>query len=97
MGNAMFDYIHIELVYAPTNADPVLVALTVPADSTIETAIMASGLLEQFPDIDLNSNKVGVFSQRAVLSDQVSQGDRIEIYRPIRIDPKKARIVRAKK
>ncbi|VFP86453.1 RnfH family protein [Candidatus Erwinia haradaeae] len=52
-------------------------------DSSVEQAIMASGILELYPEINLQKNKVGIFNQLVKLNDKVYNGDRIEIYRPI--------------
>lgn len=64
-------------------------------NTTVESAIKQSGVLETFPDIDLNKNKLGIFG-RAVKGDDILQdGDRIEIYRPLLVDPKEIRRKRA--
>mgnify|MGYP001825646348 CR=1 FL=1 len=60
-----------------------------------DQAIRASGMLEQFPDIDLAVNKVGVFGKLGKLSDTLLDGDRVEIYRPLIADPKEVRKQRA--
>lgn len=60
----------------------------VEAGATIQDAIDRSGLLEKFPEIDLTIQKVGVFGKVVNLDDEVKNGDRIEIYRPITADPK---------
>lgn len=61
--------------------------LDVPDGSTVREAIERSGLLDQYPDIDLNQNKVGIFGKIVPLSAQLSDGNRVEIYRPITADP----------
>lgn len=86
----------IEITYAsPETQD--LRALSVSEGSTVEEVIKQSGLLERFPEIDLAKNKVGIFSQQVALSQSVQAGDRVEIYRPLTIDPKQARQLRAQK
>ncbi len=65
--------------------------------STVEEAIRASGLLELRSEIDLQKNKVGIYSRPVKLSDQVKEGDRVEIYRPLIADPKELRRQRADK
>jgi hypothetical protein len=65
--------------------------------ATVEEAIRASGLLELRSDIDLQKNKVGIYSRPVKLSDHVKEGDRIEIYRPLIADPKELRRQRAEK
>ncbi len=61
--------------------------ITVPEPCTVEQAIIQSGILRQFPDIDLTEQKVGIFGRLVKLEAPVSAGDRIEIYRPITADP----------
>ena len=61
--------------------------LEVPDDSTIQEAIELSGVLKQYPQIDLTTQKVGVFGKLAKLEAPIKEGDRIEIYRKITVDP----------
>ena len=86
----------IELVYIKPDKQHV-VELKVDNETTIQQAIETSGLLEQFPEIDLNINKVGIFSAIKPLDTVLESGDRIEIYRPLLADPKEARRQRARK
>ncbi len=71
--------------------------MRVEADSplTVQQAIERSGILRRFPEIDLAENKVGVFGKAAKLDSELSDGDRVEIYRPLIADPKEARKKRA--
>jgi uncharacterized protein len=86
----------IEVAYA-AESEQKIVTLEVEQGTTIERAIERSGILEIFPEIDLFTQKVGVFSKARSLNDLVKSGDRIEIYRPLTIDPKEARRRRVKK
>ena len=61
--------------------------LEVPDGSTIKEAHEFSGLLKQFPDIDLETQAVGIFGKISKLDTKVADGDRVEIYRPITADP----------
>lgn len=61
--------------------------LEVPDDSTVRQAIEHSGLLKQFPEIDLEHQKVGIFGKLTKLDAKLEEGVRIEIYRPITADP----------
>ena len=61
--------------------------LEVPDGSTIKEALEFSGLLRQFPDIDLENQAVGIFGKVSKLDTKVADGDRVEIYRPITADP----------
>jgi putative ubiquitin-RnfH superfamily antitoxin RatB of RatAB toxin-antitoxin module len=88
--------VKIEIIYAlPT--EQVLIECEVPEASTIREAIIVSKILTKYPEIDLAINSVGIFSQPVNLDDEVQAGDRIEIYRPLTIDPKEARRIRALK
>ena len=87
--------ISVEVAYAARDTQRII-AVEVEAGSTIHAAILRSGILAIFPDIDLTRQKVGVFSKPRDLADQVNAGDRIEIYRPLTIDPKDARRAKAK-
>ncbi|CAL1239790.1 RnfH family protein [Candidatus Methylocalor cossyra] len=62
--------------------------LEVPEGSVVEQAIHCSGILKQFPEIDLSRQKVGIFGKLVKLDSPLKEGDRIEIYRPIIADPK---------
>jgi hypothetical protein len=84
----------IEVIYALKNKAVVKV-ITVDQGTTIQKAIDQSGLLTQHQEIDLDVNKVGIFSQLKTLDTLVRDGDRVEIYRPLIIDPKEARRKRA--
>lgn len=61
--------------------------LDVPDGSTVREAIERSGLLEQYPDIDLEHQRIGIFGKFTKLDAKVGNGDRVEIYRPITADP----------
>ena len=56
--------------------------------ATVKDAIERSGILKQFPDINLEQQKVGIFGKLTKLDAVLADGDRIEIYRPITCDPK---------
>ncbi len=86
--------ITVEIVYAKPG-EQALEQLRVPADATVGGVIEQSGFLHRFPEIDLASNKVGVFGKATTLKASLHDGDRIEIYRPLIADPKEARKKRA--
>jgi uncharacterized protein len=90
--------IKIEVVYAAVDRQLLLKA-DVPAGSTVRHALLASGIGEQFPELDLARCAVGIFGK--VLADAETRvlqvGDRIEIYRPLLADPKEVRRLRAAK
>jgi hypothetical protein len=93
MTEAMVD---IEVAYAAPEQQ-IIVALKMPEGATVEHAINASGLLNQFPEIDAADIKAGIFGSLCKLDQQLRQADRVEIYRPLIHDPKEARRQRAAK
>nr|WP_321457617.1 RnfH family protein [uncultured Cohaesibacter sp.] len=70
-----------------TPTHKVWLRMEMPDGCTIEEAIHRSGLLDQFPEIDLETQKVGIFGRIAKLNKELEDGDRVEIYRPITADP----------
>ncbi len=86
----------VEVAYASPD-EQVLLETEVPEGATIEDAIRESGILEQFPEISLEKNKVGIFGHAEPLDTPLREMDRVEIYRPITCDPKEVRRQRAKK
>ena len=80
--------LRVEVVYAlPEAADTV--SLRLPVGATVREALEKAGLL------NLARDKVGVFGQVVSLDSRLADGDRVEIYRPLAIDPKEARRRRA--
>lgn len=61
--------------------------IEVPDGSSVKEAIERSGILRQFPSIDLTAQKIGVFGRLVKLDAALKPGDRVEIYRPITADP----------
>lgn len=88
--------LRIEVVYAlPEGADAVSIAL--PSGATAADAVQASGILQRHPEIDLGRQKLGVYGKVVDAAALLADGDRVEIYRPLAMDPKEARRRRAKK
>jgi putative ubiquitin-RnfH superfamily antitoxin RatB of RatAB toxin-antitoxin module len=84
------DHIIIEVAFALPD-EQVILSLEVPKDCDVEYAIKHSGILEQYPDIDLETNKVGIFGKVCKLTANLRDADRIEIYRKLIADPKESR------
>lgn len=84
----------VEVAYAKPEQQ---VILTVEAKEgmTIREVVEQSGILETFPEIELDKAKVGIFSKLSKLDTTVRARDRIEIYRPLIADPKAVRKQRA--
>lgn len=77
---------NVGVAFAKSTAQ-VWLKLDVPDGCTVREVIERSGILAQFPELDLDTHKVGIFGQIAKLDKVVSEGDRVEIYRPITADP----------
>lgn len=86
--------IRVEVAYAAASRQ-VIKTLTLSAGSSVEAAIRASGLLEEFPEIDLTANRIGIFGEFAGLDQGLEDGERVEIYRALLADPKETRRRRA--
>ena len=88
--------IKAEVAYAKPNTQRVI-EVELQEGSTVEQAIHVSAILNEFPEIDLMQCGLGVFSKKVTLTTVVANGDRVEIYRPLIIDPKEARFIRVNK
>jgi hypothetical protein len=80
----------IEVCYALAE-DQSLIALRLPAGATVGDAIAASRIAERHPEIDTSTAKVGIYGKLQPLDALLADGDRVEIYRPLMVDPKVAR------
>ena len=88
------ELITVEIAYALAD-NQLITKLNIYKNTNIKMAIEVSNILLIFPEIDLNINKVGVFGKICGLDTPLRHKDRVEIYRPLIIDPKKARVERA--
>ena len=86
----------VEVAYAEPRRQ-FLRAVTVTTGATARDAIDASGVLLQFPQIDLEACRIGVWSRVVAAESLLREGDRVEIYRPLQVDPKEVRRQRAEK
>lgn len=88
--------ISIEIIYLAPQKQ-ISLELSVPQNTTLIAAIQQTLLLQQFPEIDLSKNKVGIFGKTMPLETRLKEGDRVEIYRPLLIDPKQKRVSKVKR
>lgn len=88
--------IGVEVVYALPHSQTVR-QLSLPRDSTVEQAIEASGIMSLVPGIDLRRNRLGIYGKLVQPGTLLHDRDRIEIYRPLTVDPGENRRRRAKK
>lgn len=84
----------VEVAYALPDEQHIF-TLEVPPGTTAGQAIELSGVLERFPDIDLGTQKIGIFGKLNKPDQVLRPGDRVEIYRPLIADPKEVRKQRA--
>jgi putative ubiquitin-RnfH superfamily antitoxin RatB of RatAB toxin-antitoxin module len=86
--------IAITVVYAlPARATEI--KLSLPSGASVAAALALSGIAGRHPEIDLAAMAVGVYGVRVGLDTRLSNGDRVEIYRPLQADPKDLRRRRA--
>jgi hypothetical protein len=88
--------IHVEVAWTLPRAQR-LVALELPAGATVRAAVEASGLLEQVPEAERAQLRFGIYGSRAGPERALKDGDRIDILRPLAMDPNEARRLRARR
>jgi putative ubiquitin-RnfH superfamily antitoxin RatB of RatAB toxin-antitoxin module len=93
-GEMMPDEILVEIAYALPE-EQVIISIKVPTIFNVLQAIEKSGIQKKIPSIDLSKNKVGIFGKKTTLNHLLKDRDRIEIYRPLILDPKEMRRKRA--
>ncbi len=86
--------INVEVAYALPEKQ-LIRAVNVDSGTTIGAAIVQSGLMMDFPELELEDAKVGIFGKVAKMTSVLNDGDRVEIYRPLIADPKEVRRKRA--
>lgn len=84
----------VEVAYARPDSQ-IIVPVEVAPGTTLASAIEQSGILYIFPEIDMTSAKVGIFSKICPKDQVLREKDRVEIYRPLIADPKEVRKQRA--
>ena len=94
--NSTINSINIEVAYALPEKQ-IIRAVNVDDGTTIGAAIVQSGIMMDFPELELTLEgaKVGIFGKAAAMTTELSEGDRVEIYRPLIADPKAVRRKRA--
>lgn len=86
----------VEVAYATPRKQSIL-RVEVPAGCTVAQAIERSGIRQEFPDLQVDADTVGIFSHKVPMEQVVQEGDRVEIYRPLLAEPREARRRRAEK
>ncbi len=84
----------VEVVYI-TRTEEFIRTLEISSGTTVETAIRNSGVLERYAEISLEQGKFGVYGKMVSLDAELCEGDRVEIYQSLLMDPMEARRLRA--
>lgn len=90
--------INVEVAFARPERQEII-RLQVEEGTTAVEAVKRSGITAVFPEIDAEKDDMGIFGKviKNPSSHELRDGDRVEVYRPLKIDPKQARLNRAKK
>lgn len=83
--------IEVTVAYSPVAREVCEIALRLPAGATLVQALQASGLAQRYPELDLAHATVGIWGRKAAREQPLRTQDRVEVYRPLRVDPKVAR------
>lgn len=88
------DEIDVEVAYGAAPHRVVRVMLRLPPGATLADALRASGIAASLPAHELATLSAGVWGRIADAVTPLRQGDRVELYRPLKVDPKEARRLR---
>lgn len=91
---ASAEQLSIELAYSPEPRRVERWSLQLPPGSRVEDAIRQSGMLASHPELTLGALSVGVWGTLRGLDHPLRDRDRVEVYRPLKVDPKEARRLR---
>lgn len=86
--------INIEVVYGLPH-EQTLLKVQVPSGTSLGEGVKLSGIMDKYPEIDLDKGKFGIFGKLSKTDTELREQDRIEIYRPLLADPKEVRKRRA--
>jgi putative ubiquitin-RnfH superfamily antitoxin RatB of RatAB toxin-antitoxin module len=84
----------VEVAYSPEPGRIDLCVVELPEGSTLGQALQASGLLARHPEIAAQALETGIWGRRQPLQAVLRERDRVEVYRPLKVDPKEARRLR---
>ncbi|MET0335054.1 MAG: RnfH family protein [Rhizobacter sp.] len=91
---ASVEPLRVEVVYSPEAGQVESWSFTLPPGSTVSEAIERSGVLSRYSELSLPLLSVGVWGATRSLQDLLRDRDRVELYRPLKVDPKEARRLR---
>jgi putative ubiquitin-RnfH superfamily antitoxin RatB of RatAB toxin-antitoxin module len=88
--------LRVAVACSPRAGIAVEVEVDLPAPATAFDAVRASGVLERYPELSVSEPSVGIWGRACPLDTRLSDGDRVELYRPLTMDPNEARRLRAR-
>lgn len=83
--------VNVGVLYSPHAGAVDEVALRLAAGATVADALHESGLQARHPSLDLAAAPVGIWGALCKRDDVLRDRDRVEVYRPLQVDPKEAR------
>jgi putative ubiquitin-RnfH superfamily antitoxin RatB of RatAB toxin-antitoxin module len=83
--------LHVTVVFSPAPRDVREFHVQLPPGATVDDALRASAVATQFPEMDWGNAVLGVWGRESRTDQVLRDGDRVEIYRPLKVDPKVAR------
>lgn len=83
--------IQVTLVYSPKPREVREITLTLEVGATVQQALEVSGLEALVPPLDLKTSSIGVWGGKVGFDHVLEEHDRVEVYRPLRVNPKTAR------
>ncbi len=89
--------LRVEIAYSPAARVVDRVELCLAEPCTVGEALRRSGLLQRHPEIDLERQRIGVWGRPRRVDELLRDGDRVEVYRGLRVDPKEARRLRQRR
>lgn len=89
--------LRVSVAYSPCAGEVDEVAVEVPPGATLMDAVRASGMAQRHPGLDLTESRLGIWGRVQPENTALRERDRVEIYRPLQVDPKEARRLRYRK
>ena len=88
--------LRVTIAFSPRPATAFEVAVELTATATALDAVRASGVIERHPELAKGEPLLGIWGRACAPETPIADGDRVEIYRPLTMDPNEARRLRAK-
>jgi putative ubiquitin-RnfH superfamily antitoxin RatB of RatAB toxin-antitoxin module len=83
--------LHVAVACSPRAGEAFEIDVELPAPATAWDAVRASGVLDRWPELASGEPSVGIWGQAAGAATVLRDGDRVELYRPLAVDPQEAR------